>query len=154
MGKNRIGPVWTRCQTRPQSSSFSDSWGPIQLAQTLLNEPVVLLAQQGLFRLQGTIDDTNLIAAPPSTNTCYRLCNPEMSSTPSILARLQRGYEHKTVCHGRGEYERDEDALVFTKCTCQYPGRLLVPIAELIASSSRYFPGETFVVAEFFPVRS
>jgi transposase len=28
----------------------------------------------------------------------------------SIYARLTAwGYEHKTVCHGRGEYARDED---------------------------------------------
>ena len=28
----------------------------------------------------------------------------------SVYARLQRwGYQHKTVCHGRGEYARDED---------------------------------------------
>ena len=28
----------------------------------------------------------------------------------SIYARLTtRGYRHKTVCHGRGEYARDED---------------------------------------------
>ena len=27
-----------------------------------------------------------------------------------VYARLQRwGYQHKTVCHGRGEYARDED---------------------------------------------
>ncbi len=27
-----------------------------------------------------------------------------------IYARLQEwGYEHKTICHGRGEYARDED---------------------------------------------
>ena len=42
-----------------------------------------------------------------------------------VYARLQDwGYEHKTVCHGRGEYARDEDGDGF----CEMPSPRLLEI--------------------------
>ena len=38
----------------------------------------------------------------------------------SVYARLETwGYQHKTVCHGRGEYARDEDGDGFCEGACR-----------------------------------
>ena len=56
-----------------------------------------------------------------------------------IYARLPSwGYEHKTVCHGRGEYARDEDGDGFMKSTQSM--RVLVAAAFMAATTSRRRP--------------
>jgi transposase len=48
-----------------------------------------------------------------------------------VYARLEAwGYEHKAVCHGRGEYARDEDGDGFCESTStrwRASGRCFVP---------------------------
>jgi len=46
----------------------------------------------------------------------------------SIYARLPAwGYRHKTVCHGRGEYARDEDAATGSARSTSTPPRVFGP---------------------------
>lgn len=52
-----------------------------QLAQSLFQEVVSLLTEQGLILREGTIVDATLIAAPPSTKNRERKRDPEMSSS-------------------------------------------------------------------------
>lgn len=52
-----------------------------QLVESLFNEVVSLLTQQGLILREGTIVDATLIAAPPSTKNEGRKRDPEMSSS-------------------------------------------------------------------------
>src|SRR6185437_1115669 len=51
------------------------------LAQSLFQEVVSLLTEQGLILREGTIVDATLIAAPPSTKNRTRTRDPEMSSS-------------------------------------------------------------------------
>jgi hypothetical protein len=70
----------------------------------------------------------------------------------------QWGYEHKSVCHGHGEWARDEDGdapnIFRARSACQYDGRLLVIITELVTSSSRNFAGTSTDLCRFFSVYS
>lgn len=52
-----------------------------QLAESLFNEVVALLAERGLILREGTIVDATLIAAPPSTKNAARKRDPEMTSS-------------------------------------------------------------------------
>jgi IS5 family transposase len=52
-----------------------------QLAESLFQEVVSLLTEQGLILREGTIVDATLIAAPPSTKNGKRKRDPEMSSS-------------------------------------------------------------------------
>jgi IS5 family transposase len=52
-----------------------------QLAESLFNEVVSLLTEQGLILREGTIVDATLIAAPPSTKNRDRKRDPEMTSS-------------------------------------------------------------------------
>ena len=57
-----------------------------------------------------------------------------------IYARLPSwGYEHKTVCHGRGEYARDEDGDGFHEIHVN-TRRVLVAAAFMAATTSRRRP--------------
>lgn len=56
------------------------------------------------------------------------------------------GYEHKTVCHGAGEYARDDDGDGFCEVHVNTPGGLLVTVALVAASPSRYFSGKVALV--------
>ncbi len=59
----------------------------------------------------------------------------------SIYARLPAwGYGHKTVCHGRGEYARDEDGDGFCEVhvnTMEASGRCCAPGCDRTAASRR-----------------
>ena len=69
----------------------------------------------------------------------------------SIYARLTAwGYEHRTVCHGRGEYARDEDGDGFCEVHAEYSGRVLVIAALLAAPAPRQFPEKLPVYLGFF----
>ena len=52
-----------------------------QLAESLFQEVVSLLAERGLILRGGTIVDAELIAAPPSTKNAARKRDPEMTSS-------------------------------------------------------------------------
>lgn len=52
-----------------------------QLAESLFQEVVSLLAERGLILREGTIVDATLIAAPPSTKNQARQRDPEMTSS-------------------------------------------------------------------------
>lgn len=52
-----------------------------QLAESLFQEVVSLLTEQGLILREGTIVDATLIAAPPSTKNEARQRDPEMTSS-------------------------------------------------------------------------
>ena len=52
-----------------------------QLAESLFQEVVSLLTEQGLILREGTIVDATLIAAPPSTKNKARKRDPEMTSS-------------------------------------------------------------------------
>ena len=52
-----------------------------ELARTMFQEVVHLLAEQGLILREGTIVDATLIAAPPSTKNRARQRDPEMTSS-------------------------------------------------------------------------
>ena len=52
-----------------------------QLAESLFQEVVSLLTEQGLILREGTIVDATLIAAPPSTKNEARKRDPEMTSS-------------------------------------------------------------------------
>ena len=52
-----------------------------QLAESLFQEVVSLLTEQGLILREGTIVDATLVAAPPSTKNRARQRDPEMSSS-------------------------------------------------------------------------
>jgi ISXO2-like transposase domain len=57
-------------------------------------------------------------------------------------ARLSgRGYRHKTVSHGHGEYARDEDRDGFHEVNVNTNGKLLV-VVTLAASPLRHLPGK------------
>ena len=57
------------------------------------------------------------------------------------------GYKHKTVCHGAGEYARDDDGDGFCEVHVNTPGGVLVPLALLVASASWHFSRKvTFVL--------
>jgi hypothetical protein len=63
-----------------------------------------------------------------------------------IYGRLTEwGYEHKSVCHSRGEYARDEDGdalpILAARGARQHDGRILVVVTELVTSAPRYFTG-------------
>ena len=60
----------------------------------------------------------------------------------SIYARLTAwGYEHKTVCHGRGEYARDEDGDGFCEVHVNTLEGFFVA-ALLAAPAPRHLAGE------------
>jgi transposase-like protein len=56
------------------------------------------------------------------------------------------GYEHNTVCHGAGEYARDDDGDGFCEVHVTCVGGLLVTLALLVASPSGHLSGKTTVV--------
>ena len=64
------------------------------------------------------------------------------------------GYEHKTVCHGRGEYARDEDGDGFCEVHVNTPGGILVAIAFVAASSSRHLSRKVTLVLRLIRVCS
>ena len=78
----------------------------------------------------------------------------------SIYARLPAwGYQHKTVCHGRGEYARDEDGDGFCEVhvnTMEGSGRCCAPGCVHIGASRKTSCHSTWRVARgnFTPGRS
>ena len=66
----------------------------------------------------------------------------------------QWGYDHKSVCHGAGEYARDEDGDGFYEVHVTCVGRILVIVALLVASASGYFTGEVTTLPGLFRVCS
>jgi transposase-like protein len=54
----------------------------------------------------------------------------------------QWGYDHKSVCHGKGEYARSGGWRRILRSPCQYYGRLLVVTAVLVQTTPRYFSRE------------
>ena len=68
-----------------------------------------------------------------------------------IYARLPEwGDGHKTVCHSRGEYARDEDGDGFHEVHV----RLLVIATLLVTSPSGTLTGETSHLLGLFPIRA
>ena len=61
-------------------------------------------------------------------------------------------YEHKTVCHGRGEYARDEDGDGFCEVHVTCVGGILVSLALLVASPSRHLSRKVTLVLGLFRV--
>ncbi len=60
------------------------------------------------------------------------------------------GYEHKTVCHGRGEYARDEDGDGFCEVHVTCVGGILVAATFLVASPSGHLTGEVATLPRQF----
>ena len=72
-----------------------------------------------------------------------------------ICSRLEGwGYGHETVCHGAGEYARDDRRGRVLRGACEHAGRVLVAAAKLASSSPRNFAGEPAVVSGLLRVRS
>ena len=68
------------------------------------------MAASDLINLSGLIDDAKCFALVRQHRWPEGACCPVCGSGAVIYARLPAwGYGHKTVCHGRGEYARDED---------------------------------------------
>ena len=64
-----------------------------------------------------------------------------------IYARLPAwGYDHRTVCHSRGEYARDEDGDGFREVHVNTIEGRLVVAALLAPPAPRHLPGESPVV--------
>jgi transposase-like protein len=73
----------------------------------------------------------------------------------SIYARLPSlGYGHKTVCHGRGEYARDEDGDGFCEVHVNTMEGFWSLLRFLAAPASRYLAGEAAALSRLLPVRS
>ena len=67
----------------------------------------------------------------------------------------QWGYSHKSVCHGAGEYARDEDGDGFYEVhVSQHDVRILVTSTFLVASLSRHLTGEVAALPGIFRVCS
>lgn len=64
----------------------------------------------------------------------------------------QWGYEHETVCHGTGEYARDDDQDGFCEIHINTLGRILVTFTFLATSSSRHLTGEIAALPGLFSV--
>ena len=61
----------------------------------------------------------------------------------NVYARLEAwGYGHKTVCHARGEYARDDDGRRLLRGSRQHAGRLLVAATVLAPPAPRHLAGE------------
>ena len=70
-----------------------------------------------------------------------------------IYARLPSwGYEHRTVCHGHGEYARDDDGDGFHEMHVNTIVRSVVITAVLVAPPSGRLPGELATVSGVFRV--
>ena len=68
-----------------------------------------------------------------------------------IYARLvEWGYQHKSVCHAKGEYARDEDGDGFHEVHVNTLGRFLVSPALVVKTSSRNFSSKTAGVSWLF----
>jgi hypothetical protein len=71
-----------------------------------------------------------------------------------IYARLPAwGYEHKTVCHGRGEYARDEDGEGFHEIHVNTMEGFWAA-AFMVATASRRRPRKTAALRRVLPVRA
>ncbi|WP_148298071.1 transposase [Synechocystis sp. PCC 7509] len=58
----------------------------------------------------------------------------------SIYSRLSKwGYDHKSVCHGKGEYARSGRWRWILRSPCEYDGRLLVLTSVLVQTAPRHF---------------
>ena len=58
----------------------------------------------------------------------------------SIYSRLSTwGYDHKSVCHSKGEYARIGGWRWILRSPCKYDGRLLVSTALLVQATPRNF---------------
>lgn len=69
----------------------------------------------------------------------------------AIYARLPEwGYQHKTVCHGKGEYARDEDEDGFHEVHVTCVGRILVVAAFLAEAAPWHFSRKTAALLELF----
>jgi len=73
----------------------------------------------------------------------------------SIYARLPAwGYGHKTVCHARGEYARDEDGDGFCEVHVNTMGRFLVAAALMAAPAPGHLAGQVAALPRLLPVRA
>lgn len=69
----------------------------------------------------------------------------------AIYDRLEQwGYSRKSVCHGAGEYARDEDGDGFYEVHVEHHGRFLVAAAFLVTSASRNFSSLFAHLSRFF----
>jgi hypothetical protein len=58
----------------------------------------------------------------------------------SIYSPLSKwGYDHKSVCHVKGEYARSGGWRWILRSTCEYDGRLLVLTSVLVQATPRNF---------------
>ena len=96
---------------------------------------------------QGTIKPIITAAVTPSTLI--------HTDEYGIYARLPAwGYRHKTICHGRGEYARDEDGRWHLRGARQHNGGVLVLAALLAAPAPGHLAGQTGALPRLLPVRA
>ncbi len=62
----------------------------------------------------------------------------------------ESGYLHKTVCHGAGEYARDDDGDRLLRSSSQHNRRLLVALTLLVTSASGHLSGKPAVILGLF----
>ncbi len=65
---------------------------------------------------------------------------------------VEWGYQHKTVCHGQGEYARDEDGDGFHEVHVTCVGGLLVFAPLLVTTSSGHLAGKVVPLLRFLRV--
>jgi len=72
----------------------------------------------------------------------------------SIYARLPAGgYQHKTVCHRRGESARDEDGDGFCGVHVNTMERFLVSVTFLASAAPGHFAGQVAPLSQLLSVR-
>src|SRR5690242_19644646 len=73
----------------------------------------------------------------------------------SVYARLEAwGYQHKTVCHGRGEYARDEDGDGFCEVHVNTIEGFWSLLRSVAASAPGHLAGQAAGLPWFLPVRA
>ena len=72
-----------------------------------------------------------------------------------IYARLVAwGYEHKSVCHARGEYARDEDGDGFCEVHVNTMEDFWSGVALVVKTASRHFSSQAAAVFGLFSIRT
>ena len=72
-----------------------------------------------------------------------------------IYRRLPEwGFDHRTVCHSRGEYAHDENSDGFHEVHVNTAEGFSVPVAFLVATPSRHFAREAAALLGVLSVRA
>ena len=139
--------------------------GPVQhLNPAVLRLQVILAVKHSVSsKLPASSKPTTLNPQPGTMAAEHRLRSspPKSPRAPlhtdeySIYARLPAwGYGHKTVCHGRGEYARDEDGDGFCEVHVNTIEGSFIAAALVAVPATRHLTRQAAGLSRLFPVRA